>query len=247
MPEYGQLGVDKIPFTMPFMAPLYPAPPWKFEDSEILLMSYEIDKDLAESSLPPALSRSYPPYGHIMVSHCPSSPVGPFSHATQMVVCRWRTTARAFPLLTIVSTEAACAAFREFWAFPAKLGDVSLERNGDGVSASIARGGQALANVRVTDLEEVTAGEMRYDPMMNPRIVRAAREEDEPPVLELDQIDPDYTYKQTWRGQGDVEFPAASDDDPWHLMENRNHIATTFAVCDTELGFARYVVAYDEP
>ena len=247
MPEYGRLGVSKLPFTTPFLAPLYPAPPWKFEDSQILLMSYEIDKEIAESSLPPALSRSYPPYGHIMVSHYPSSPVGPFSQATQMVVCRWRTTARAFPLLTIVNSEAACAAFREFWAFPAKLGEVELERDVDGVSASVERAGQILARVSVKNLEEITAGEMRYDPLMNPRLVRSAKEGEEPSVLELDQIDPEYTYKQTWRGQGEVEYPSASKDEPWHLMQNRNHIATTFAICDTELGYARYVVAYDEP
>ena len=126
MPEYGRLSEEKLPFTTPFIAPLYPPPPWKLEDSRILLMSFEIDKQLAEAWLPPALSRSYPPYGHIMVTHNPSSPVGPFTVASQLVVCRWRMAARPYPLQTVVDNEAACAALREFWAFPpSSVGSVS--------------------------------------------------------------------------------------------------------------------------
>ena len=92
------------------------------------------------------------------------------------------------------------------------------------MTATIERpAGRQLAVIRMSELEEITAGELRFDPLMNPRLVRNAKEGEPPALLELQQIDPAYSYKQSWRGQAGLDYPEASEGDPAPDGESKFH------------------------
>src|SRR3990172_10948411 len=90
MPDYGRLTLDQVPPAPPAVSPLYPPPPWPLPGARILKLVFETDKEVVLRWLPPALSRSSPPYAIITVAHYPESPVGPFSLATQYIGWRAR-------------------------------------------------------------------------------------------------------------------------------------------------------------
>src|SRR3990170_1608975 len=109
MPDYGRLTQDELPHTLPAVSPLYPPPPWPLPGARILKLVFETDKETVLRWLPPALSRSSPPYAIITVAHYPESPVGPFSLATQYIGCRARIFIRALALQAIVDNARALA------------------------------------------------------------------------------------------------------------------------------------------
>lgn len=246
MPEFGRLTRDRVPFTTPFVAPLYPPPPWDLPRAQILQTLFEIDREVTLDWLPPALARPTPPYAQILVARYPESPVGPFALASQVIVCRHTTRARAYLLQSVVDgPPSALAALREVWGFPARPGAVRLSVDDTTVRGEVADDrGQTLAVVTMTELHPADPEHIHYDPMLAPRIAPPVQEGKGPALLELTQVDPDYTIRECRLGRGHVEYPRSSEGYPWSLLPNRNMIATTFTVSDTSLPWARYLVDF---
>ena len=245
MPDFGELSAKNHPYTTPALAPLYPSPPWKLDGAQVLQLSFETDKEMVMQWAPTNLTRTIPPYAHLVVAHYPSSPVGPFSVAHQFVVTRYMVMARAFSIQTIVDNADALAALREVWGFPAKLGKVTLDRQPDVVTATVERpAGMTLAKVQLTDIESIAPSEIRYDAMLNLRVTPSVQDGKGPSFTQVAQIDPTYSLSDCYRGRGEVTYPARSEADPWSLLAARYVICCTFAVSDTELPFARYVLDF---
>lgn len=244
MPDYGRLTQDRLPHALPLASPLYPPPPWPLPAARILKLTFEVDKDVALNWLPPGLSRSSPAYAIVTVAHYPQSPVGPFSLAAQYIGCRARIFIRAFTLQAITDSEAALAALREVWGFPAKLGRVRLTAGASGASARVSRGGLALAALRLRGLQPIDPASVRFDPMLNVRIQPAIEEGKRHSALEMVQVDPSYVLKEAFRGRGELRYPSASEGDLWQLLAPLNMISATYTVADTELPFARFVMSY---
>lgn len=245
MPDFGVLSTKNLPYTIPAVAPLYPPPPWRLENAQILQASFEIDKEVVVQWVPTTLNRSVPPYAHLVVAHYPSSPVGPFTVAHQLLVTRYLAMARAFCFQTVVDNADALPALREVWGFPAKLGRVTLERQPEVVTATVERpAGTVLARVRMAQVEAIAPSEIRYDAMLSLRLTPAIQEGKDASFVQLAQIDPTYNLKDCYRGHAEVTFPARSEADPWHLAESRYVICCTYAVSDTELPWARYLVEF---
>jgi hypothetical protein len=244
MPDYGQLVKDHLPFSAPFVAPAYPSPPWKLEGCRVLQVSFEISKDVALQALPPALARSYPSYAHAFALECSSSPFGPFAMALQLIVCRWRAFARAHPLHGVIDNPRALVAFRELWGLPLVPGSVVVTAS-DSAAEVVISGSEPIANFQIAGLEVVTGAEMRHDPIVSTRLVRSARLDEAPKVLELVQVEPKYSYHECWRGQGEVAYGEAAG--VWSGVVPRWPIASTVATCDIEIDFARFIESYDDP
>jgi hypothetical protein len=246
MPEFGRLARDRVPYATPFVAPLYPPPPWPLPDARILQTLFEIDRDIALDWLPPGLAKPVPPYAQILIVHYPASPVGPFSLASQLIVCRSQTRARGYALQSVVDGPAsALAALREVWGFPARPGRVRLDVTDASIEASVAgTDGATVAAVSVRDLHLADPQNIHYDPVLTPRLAPPVQDEKPPAVLELTQVDPDYTIKNCRLGAGVVTYPESSEGYPWHLLQPRNMIATTYTVSDTSLPWARYMVEW---
>jgi hypothetical protein len=140
----------------------------------------------------------------------------------------------------------ALVALREVWAFPARLGKITLEKENSHLTADIAGSdGQPLVTLEVTNAEEIDQGQIRYDPFLNLRLVPSAQEGKPPLVLELLQVDPEYQIKAAWRGRSKIHFTEAAAQEGWGVFRPLNMIAATYSINDTSLPFARYTLEFE--
>ncbi len=244
MPDYGRLTQERLPHTTPAAAPLYPPPPWPLPGAQVLKLIFETDTDPVLKWLPPKLSRSSPPYALITVAQYPESPVGPFMLAAQYIGCRAGFFIRAFTVEAITDRPAAMVALREVWGCPCRLGSVRLTAHATGVSAEVSVGGHVLAQLSLAAGGPIEGDAVRFDPVLNVRITPSLEDAKRHDLLQMVQIDPDYTLRECLRGHGSVLYPTIASDAPWHVLPVRNIISAVYCVMDTELPLARFVMPY---
>jgi len=244
MPDLGRLTRDRLPHALPVTAPLYPPPPWPLPGARTLKVVFETDAETALNWLPPSLGRTSPAYGIITATHYPESPIGPFSLAAQYVGCRARMFIRAFALQAVADSARAVVALRELWGFPAILGSVRLRAGPRSARATVAADGQPLADMRLSGGEPCDPALMRFDPVLNVRLISGIQPGKRHALLEMVQLDPDYTIADAVRGRPHLAYPAAAEGNPWRLLPALSMISAAYTVGDTELPLARFVMPY---
>ena len=244
MPDLGRLTRDRLPHALPATAPLYPPPPWPLPGARTLKVVFETDAETALNWLPPSLGRTSPAYGIITATHYPESPIGPFSLAAQYVGCRARMFIRAFALHAVADSARAVVALRELWGFPATLGTVRLRAGPRSARARLAAGGQALADLRLSGGEPCDPSLIRFDPVLNIRLVSSIQPGKRHALLEMVQLDPDYTIADAVRGRPQLSYPAATEGNAWGLLRPLSMISAAYCLGDTELPLARFVMPF---
>ena len=244
MPDLGRLKRDRLPHALPVTAPLYPPPPWPLPGARILKLTFETDAETTLDWLPPSLGRTSPAYAIITVAHYPESPIGPFSLAAQYLGCRARMFIRAFTLEAVTDNVTALLALREIWGFPARLGRVRLTAGPRSARARVTAQGHTPVDLRLSRAEACNPELIRYDPMLNVRLISNIQQGKRHSLLEVVQIDPEYEIKEAMRGQGQLTHTEPSEGAPWHLLPPLNMISATYTICDTELPLARFVMPY---
>jgi acetoacetate decarboxylase len=205
---------------------------------------FETDKTPLLESLPPKLTRSSPPYGVIVLSHHPESPIGPFSLATQHIGCRAGFFIRAFTVEAVADTPEAVAGLREVWGFPCRPGRVELDvTNGSGAAIVSGSSGDTL-RLQISDPTEIAPDSVRLDPLLNVRTIPAVEENKRHELVQMLQIDPDYTVRDALRATCRVEYTGLPGENPWASLPIRNVISAVSCSIDTELPLARFVMAY---
>lgn len=244
MPDHGLLTQEVLPHTGPANAPLYPPAPWKLPGSHVLKVMFETDVEPLLKWLPSKLTRSYPPYAVIAVSHHPDSPVGPFSLATQHLGCRAGFFIRAFTVQAVANTMEAVSGLRELWGYPCRLGEVSVEADGTSARGVVSFGGRTVLELGLSDFTSMQPDSARLDPILNVRTVPSVEEGKKHDLVQLLQIDPDYTISDTNRGRASVTYPEGGGDNDWAALACRNVISAISCEIETELPLARFVMAY---
>jgi acetoacetate decarboxylase len=178
-----------------------------------------------------------------MVAHYPVSPIGEVSLAAQYLGCRAGFFIRAFTLQALTDSAVALTALREVWGFPCGLGEIGLGATDATATAQVAAGGITLASVDLADGAPVETGLVRFDPVLNLRAFPSLQEGKRHDLLQMVQIDPDYTVGKALRGRGRVEFPDAGDS-LWATLPVRNIISAVYCEMVTELPLARFVMPY---
>ena len=242
MPDQGRLTEPRVPHTSPVIAPLYPPPPWKLPSARVLKVMYETDADPLLTWLPPKLTRSAPPYAVFTVAEYPESPIGPFSLAAQYLGCRAGFFIRVLTLQAVTDNVTAMAALREVWGFPCGFGTVRLAA-ADGVT-TVADASGTLTQITLAGTDPVDADLVRFDPVLNLRMFPSLEEGKRHDLVQMVQIDPDYSVQKAWRGGATVEFPSRAGESPWGVLSVRNIISAAYCEMDTELPLARFVMPY---
>jgi acetoacetate decarboxylase len=209
-----------------------------------LKIVFETDSQAALNWLPPSLGRTSPAYGIITATRYPESPIGPFSLAVQYIGCRARTFIRAFALHAVADSTPAVAALRELWGFPATLGGVRLRAGQRSARALVSAGGEPLADIRLSGGESCDPALIRFDPVLNVRLIGSIHPGKRHALLEMIQIDPDSTIADAMRGRPHLDYPSAAQGNSWRLLPPLNMISAAYAVMDTELPLARFVMPY---
>lgn len=242
MPDQGRLTEQRVPHTSPALAPLYPPPPWKLPGVRVLKVMYETDAEPLLTWLPPRLTRSSPPYAVITVAEHPQSPVGPFSLAVQYLGCRAGFFIRALSLQAVTDSIPAMAALREVWGYPCTPGAVTLSP--DGTMASIERDDGLLACLELSGLQPVDAELLRFDPVLNLRLCPSLEDGKRHDLVQLAQVDPDYSVQSARRGSATVDLRLSGDGASWAVLPVRNVISAAYCEMNTELPLARFVMPY---
>jgi hypothetical protein len=118
-----------------------------FPVATVFQAMFEIATAGRQASLPAALHPTNPPTMVVQAWACPESPWGAFSVAQVRVGCRHGLRPRGLVQACVVDTEAAAAALRDRWGFPARVGRVHLDVAYHDVSLRVAldASGPALA------------------------------------------------------------------------------------------------------
>jgi acetoacetate decarboxylase len=188
--------------AMPVLAPLYPAPPYEYRGSHLVVALGEGDPLV--HVLPPGLDRPAARARTVVFAEYPDTTIGPYREVVVLTAASWHGVDGVFCPLIYVDSDAALCAGREAWGFPKKLADIELFEEGGTVRCRLTRGEQELI-VLVGHAAEVTepsaAAALGVMPIYNHKLIPAANGK-ETDVDCLTQVHLDVVGHQAWIGTG---------------------------------------------
>lgn len=158
----GTLTKANAGFSMPAHAPLFPAPPYEYQDATLLVFEYLTDPASAARMLPAQAELIEPPdapgkaVAGVVFARYPSSTLGPYLEVVQFLFCLYLGKPVQFATHLYVTTDVAMAAGREMGGYPKKIAGIGIQGDaGPGFSATLERPtGTTLVSASLTDLKD---------------------------------------------------------------------------------------------
>ena len=124
-PVRGCLTKDKLGFSMPSYAPLFPKPPYLYKNASLMVFPYETS-DVAAQMIPNVMELADPPTAALVFASYPSSTLGPYDEVVQYVDVSFKGVKYRFATFLYVTTDSAMAAGREMGGYPKKIGKIEF-------------------------------------------------------------------------------------------------------------------------
>jgi acetoacetate decarboxylase len=143
-------------FSTPLLSPLYPKPPYHYKDAKLFLALFYPPEGTIEALLPAPLVPSQMPLAALMFGDQPCVEAGPFREAAVLVQCMFDNPKTGEEEVGVyfahnyADSDVALIAGREFWGYPRKLADISMDWSGDTLTASVKRRGTTLLRAQCT-------------------------------------------------------------------------------------------------
>ena len=116
--------------------------------ANVLVAYWETDPEVVKAVLPPPLEPSDDPLVRLVIASVEIEGRPPFGAGTVAVMAKHEGRVGDYALVMPMTTEQAVIGGRETFGEPKKLGDVTLQRTGDEVVASMGRLGTTFVEVR---------------------------------------------------------------------------------------------------
>jgi acetoacetate decarboxylase len=118
-----------------------------------LVAIYETDPDVIASVLPPPLEPIEDAHARVTIASVDIEGLPTFGACTFAVMCRHEGTVGDYALVMPMSTEQSVIGGRETFGEPKKIGEVTLDRDGDNVVGKVTRLGTTFLEVggRITE------------------------------------------------------------------------------------------------
>ncbi len=236
MPLFGTLDVKPRLVEAPLLERLE-SEPWELPGAEVLHLLHEIDDGAMLPLLPPALHPTIPPTCHVVVTHAPESPAGPFVLAQVRVGCRAGAFQRGLVTRAFCDSERAASELRRRFGFDAVRASVRLLSRYDRVEAEVTLAGRRILGCGLVDPLAIGADDVRYVDALNlARVVRDGEER-----ARLVQLDAVYRISRADRGRPVIE---ALDAAAWRAdgLVPRWAVSGSFCRADLTLPRPRYLV-----
>lgn len=202
-------------YGMPQLQPLYPRGPYEYPSVTGLLLSYEIEPELARDVVPAPLEVRDPPtclFGVYDYEHV--NGLGAYEELMIGVSARYEGDPVTYTPYSILDSDAAIGVGREVWGIPKKHGQVALDLTGEVVTARISRGGVelAVATAETTQsMEQHPLGQSLRN--VHWKRIPSASKEAPPQVNRLvTSVNRDIDVEWTYRVVGDLQLSHSAAD-----------------------------------
>jgi len=224
----GRMTKERMGYTMPLDAPLYPEPPYYYRNVEKLAFVYETDPEAALDLLPEGLELETPATASLVIMDIPICTLGSYNEAYISLRATLDGEPVEYVVWNLLTSDAALAVGREIWGVPKKLCNTWIEKYPEGMVGIVERPkGVRLCTAvlrpeRLIPREDAAGWSRRIlcvriipDPAGGPSLIELI-EHFNPKTNNFEAGD-DY-WKNQIRGTGSVSFPARSAIDPWHKL-----------------------------
>ena len=216
----GTLTKDNLGFSIPSDGPLYPGPPYLYQDATMMIFEFETDGESAARLLPAQAELPDPAHAGLVFASYPSSNLGPYQEAVLFlkdVQYEGRTVKYATHLY--VTTDIAMAAGRELAGFPKKIAAIDVHQEGDDYSATLERpAGVRLASGSLTLGPVLAEGVTETLNYLTLRVLPSPTKGAPPSLAELIETDWVIRNAKVWSATGECRLTGASAQDPLQIV-----------------------------
>lgn len=135
------------PISMPWSAPVFPAPPHSWKGVDVAAFTFVPDSDGLAEILPPGIEPAAGLGMITMLSYPPSEIIRPFKELVVLVPVEVDGVAGNYIPHIYVTTDEALIAGREIAGYPKLIAEIEWERDGDSFHFSAARWGTTFLEV----------------------------------------------------------------------------------------------------
>lgn len=250
MGRRGKLSAEDTNEAMPVDAPLYHKPPFHFRDVHAISINYETDEEALLSLLPNVLKLPEAPSATLMFIKYPFSTLGPYEETILGIPCLLGGEERFYIPHIVLNSDAPLAAGREIYGYPKKLADIEITESSDGITGKMARPvGNLICSAGMRPQEPVEippdlVGVPTDSHSLALRVIPDPGEGERPTIAQLVETNTKMSVKEVWTGPGWANYHSASSLDPWHRLDVKHVVSSTYQIYDMVLGFGRVVQEY---
>ena len=224
----------------------YPAGPYRFINREYLIISYETDREILESLLPPPLELIEPVVKFEFIRMPDSTGFGDYTESGQVVPVRYKGEEGTFTLAMFLDCEAPIAGGREIWGYPKKLAKPKLFVEQDVLVGILDFGSVRIATGTMGYKHHETDKEAILNAQKKPTFLlkNIPGVDGKPQINQLTKTYlTDITVKGAWTGPGSLELhPHALA--PIAELPVKKILNAVHFICDLTLPYGEVVEDY---
>jgi len=203
-------------YTTPLTSPIYPKPPYNYENAKLFLALFYAPEESLRKVLPPPLRPSDMNLMGLMCGQQPCKETGTFMESGVLAQCLFKNPDTKEDEVGVhfchnyVDTDVAMAAGREIWGYPRKMAAISMDWKGDTLVAKTVRDGVTLLKATCTftdDGEWIDSG-----PNVNVKVIPSVTGKGYD-LASITAAYLKYTIKKGRSGEVQVELKSGPRDD----------------------------------
>jgi len=246
----GTLKKGQLGFSMPSYAPLFPKPPYFYNNATLMIFKYVTDVSAARM-VPDIVDLADPPTAGLVFASYPSSNLGPYDEVVLFLDVVFKGRPLQFGAFLYVTTDAAMAAGREMGGYPKKIARIEFLPGPDQTAVMERPAGLRICTGTMRPEQrqfpspdpQKTAGPppalvLNY---LTLRLIPSPQRNQPPTLVELLETTWTIDCSEVWTGPGSCQLTGASELDPLHWAPVRQPI-----VCELVKGDIR-VDQSDQP
>jgi acetoacetate decarboxylase len=226
MPVRGSLKTSQLGFSMPPYAPLFPKPPYFYNNATLMIFKYVTDPTSAARMVPDSVELADPPTAGLVFASYPSSNLGPYDEVVLFLDVVFKGRPFQFGAFLYVTNDAAMAAGREMGGYPKKIARIEF-LPGPARTAVMERpaGLRICTGTMRPEVQQVPGAKPQKTAGPPPPLVLSyltlrlfpSPQINQPPTL-VELLETEWTIdcSEVWTGPGSCQLTGASELDPLH-------------------------------
>ena len=201
-------------YSMPYMSPLFIAPPMEYRDNWSQHVTFRSDPKVIAQFMPKPLVPNPDGLMFMLTSNFFATGFGHYREATLCAHAKFKGKPVNYTLFLMLNNDMAICGGREIWGWPKKLGEIEIDEADGVVQGRVGRAGVELVrtNVALTELIEPggLGGTTEY---VNWKFIPSVKNGEPPDVNQLTWTKlTNFVPHKVYRGAATIEFGRSPSD-----------------------------------